>query len=206
VSASSSNEGFGSIVHLAGRFFGSLRPGGPPADDDRWAMAQLGPGEQQLWTRMSGPDRRHAVGVAREAIALIDVGGHGPPPRSVVAAALLHDVGKIESGLGTWARAGVTLVAMGVGRPRVASWADRDPADAVHPSPAEARRLTGGGLSGRRLAAGRYVTHDRIGAQLLTMAGSDPLTIAWAGEHHRPDSSWSVPRPFADALKAADGD
>ncbi len=36
--------------------------------------------------------------------------------REVVAAALLHDVGKIEAGLGTWARAGVTFAAMAVGR------------------------------------------------------------------------------------------
>jgi hypothetical protein len=201
VSGSSSNEGFGSILHLAGRFFVSLRPGGPPATDDRWALAQLGPGEQELWTRMSGPDRRHAVGVARDAMALIGADGHGPAPRPVVAAALLHDVGKIESGLGTWARAGVTLVAMGVGRARVAAWADGDEEDN------QARGVaTGGLLRGKRVAAGRYVTHDRVGARLLAAAGSDPLTIAWASEHHRPDSSWTVPRHFADALKAADGD
>jgi hypothetical protein len=199
VSAPSSNEGFGSIVHLAGRFFGSLRPGGPPSKDARWAWAQLGPGERELWKRMSGPDRRHAIGVARDAIALIDAGGHGPAPQPVVAAALLHDVGKIESGLGTWARAGVTLIAMGVGRPRVAGWSDADQAEGGPPGPPRGRRH-------RRVAAGRYVTHDRIGARLLDTAGSDPLTVAWAGEHHRPDSSWTVPRPFADALKAADGD
>ncbi len=187
---SGSNEGFGSIGHLALRFFGSLRPGGPPAADDEWAMARLVPGERALWRRMSGPDRRHAVGVARETIADLTSTTPEPPPRAVVAAALLHDVGKVESGLGTWARAAVTIVAMAVGRQRVASWST---------GPQRGR------LS-RRVAAGRYVTHDRIGADLLRAAGSDPLTVAWAGEHHQPESAWTLDRRIADALKAADGD
>jgi HD domain len=194
MSNSAGNQGFGSIVHLAGRFFGSLLPGGPPARDELWVREQLAPGELELWVRMSGPDRRHAVGVARDSIELIRQAGHGEAPRPVVAAALLHDVGKVESGLGTWARAGVTVVAMAAGRDRVAGWADREPA----PSRNRMQDLPG--------AAGRYVTHDRLGADLLTAAGSDPLTVAWAGEHHRPESMWTVPREYADALKAADGD
>jgi response regulator RpfG family c-di-GMP phosphodiesterase len=47
---------------------------------------------------MSGPDRRHAVGVARR------VGSS-----DLLEAALLHDVGKIESGLGTFARVFATV-------------------------------------------------------------------------------------------------
>ncbi|HLI01983.1 MAG TPA: HD domain-containing protein [Acidimicrobiales bacterium] len=187
-------QGFGSMTHLAGRFFGALRPGGPPPGDEAWAQAWLEPGERGLWIRMSGPDRRHAVGVAREARALVDAGDQGPAPREVVAAALLHDVGKIESGLGTWSRAAVTLVAMGVGRERVARWGRADPTSVRS------------WLGRWRLAAGLYVTHDRIGSQLLDLAGSDPLTVAWAKEHHRPRDTWTVSLPFADALKAADGD
>jgi hypothetical protein len=194
--SNSSNQGFGSITHLAGRFFGALSPAGPPADDELWVRGQLVPGEQELWARMSGPDRRHAVGVARDSITLIDEGGHGEAPRPVVAAALLHDVGKVESRLGTWARAGVTVVAMVAGRERVASWADR-------PMTSGRKHLRVRDLPG---AAGRYVTHDRIGSDLLEQAGSDPLTVAWAGEHHRPESTWTVPRQYADALKEADGD
>ena len=59
---------FGSIRHLAGRFFDALVPIGPPDTDERWAEGHLLPGEQALWRRMSGPDRRHAVGVARRTI------------------------------------------------------------------------------------------------------------------------------------------
>ena len=97
------SNGFGSWHHLAGRFFGALSPAGPPADDEAWALSSLLEGEQALWARMSGPDRRHAVGVARDTVQLLQPAS---PPRDVVAAALLHDVGKVESGLGTFARVG----------------------------------------------------------------------------------------------------
>ena len=55
-------------------------------------------------------------------IADLGSDGYPPPADPVVAAALLHDVGKIESGIGTWARAAVTIVAMVIGRGRVAAW------------------------------------------------------------------------------------
>ena len=42
--------------------------------------------------------------------------------------------------------------------------------------------------------------------ELLTRAGSDAVTIAWAREHHLPRERWTVPRPDGDALKAADDD
>ena len=44
---------------------------------------------------MSDPDRRHAVDVAKNV------------PEHLRVAALLHDVGKVESGLGTFARVDV---------------------------------------------------------------------------------------------------
>jgi hypothetical protein len=181
---------FGSLGHLAGRFFGSLLPIGPAGADERWAQEHLLPGERDLWQRMSRVDRRHAVGVARRTVIELDGGtGNGPAAagRDVVAAALLHDVGKIQAGIGTWGRAGVTLAAMAAGRERLAGWS----------------------TSGRRAwqrRVGLYLTHDRVGAELLATAGSDPLTVAWAGEHHRPRQRWSVDSRLGDALKAADDD
>ena len=104
-----SSHGFGSWRHLTGRFFGALSPAGPPPEDEAWALSSLLEGEQRLWRRMSGPDRRHAVGVARDTVRLL---GPDEPPPEVVAAALLHDVGKVESSLGTFSRVGVTLAAL----------------------------------------------------------------------------------------------
>ena len=188
MAAVASNEGFGSLRHLAVRFFGALSPAGPKDPDEQWARFSLLDGEQLLWHRMSGPDRRHAVGVARDAVELL---GPGAPGRDVVAAALLHDVGKVESGLGTFARVGVTVAALVAGRQRLIDWSE-------------------GGRGGRgpavRRRVGSYLTHDRIGADLLTQAGSAPLTVAWAAEHHLAPERWTVDPKVGAALKAADGD
>jgi HD domain len=161
--------------HLVRRFFGSLWPGGPSAGDEGWARRQLLPGELELWARLSGPDRRHAVGVARRTVALLD----GEAARPVVAAALLHDVGKLDAGLGTFRRSIATAVAIVVGHDRA-------------------------GRGDGRL--GRYLRHDAIGADLLRSAGSDPLTVAWAREHHLDPARWSVPAAVGAALKDADDD
>jgi hypothetical protein len=131
---------------------------------------------------MSGPDRRHAVGVARRTLALLPSDRH--PDRSVVAAALLHDVGKLESRLGTLGRAVVTGLVVAVGR----------------------RRLTETSASGWRGQARAYLRHPHLGGALLRAAGSDPLTIAWAEEHHLPSDRWTVDPAIGQALKAADGD
>lgn len=164
-----------SVGHLARRFFGSLRPGGPSTADEAWAVAHLNAGEVTLWRRMSNADRRHAAGVARR----VD-GALGPDAtQAVIAAALLHDVGKVESGLGAFARVGASMLSAIAGRARLAGRDDR---------------------------LGRYIRHDEIGADLLRNVGADPLTVAWAAEHHRPASAWTLPPHLAAALKSADDD
>jgi len=177
---------FGSPRHLIGRFIGSLRPGGPGKAGEAWARRWLTAGEAEIWAKLPGPDRRHAVGVAHRAAGdLGDTDGAGVP-REVVAAALLHDSGKIDSSFGTFGRVAVTLVASVTSRTRVAGWAD--------------------GPAGWRSRAGRYVRHDEIGARMLDAAGSHPLTVAWAAEHHLPERRWTVDARVAHALKAADDD
>ena len=56
----------GGTWHLTRRFFGSLRPGGPPESDRVWVEDVLSEAEYALWARQYGPDRRHTVQVARE--------------------------------------------------------------------------------------------------------------------------------------------
>ena len=187
VAKMTSRGGFGSWRHLSARFFSAVVPLGPSPGDESWALDHLLPGEQTLWRRMSGPDRRHAVGVARETIRLLQP---RPTSRDVIAAALLHDVGKIEASFGTFTRVGVTCAALAGGRSRLLRWADN--------SSGNRRRF--------RTRVKRYLTHDRLGADLLERAGSDTLTVLWAAEHHLAPSAWSVDTTVGTALKAADGD
>ncbi|MBT3247122.1 MAG: hypothetical protein HN979_02965 [Actinobacteria bacterium] len=168
----------GRLPHLALRFFGSLRPGGPSAVDELWAESYLVPGEVDLWRRLSNPDRRHLVKVARNVVGVL-----GDDERPVVAAALLHDVGKLGCGLGTMGRVVATLVIAGTSRSRLEAWAG------------------GRGFTGR---VGRYFCHPESGAVLLEEAGSDSFTVAWAREHQNPSGSWSVDAGLAEVLAGAD--
>lgn len=171
-------------VHRARRFFASLWPGGPRAADDDWAREHLLPTEVELWERMSGPDRRHAVGVARRAVAALSgSGGDAAVDRPVVAAALLHDVGKTVAGLGTYGRVIATL------------------SGAVSSPSTHLLWVEGAGFTRK---VGLYLTYPQLGADLLQLAGSDPLTVAWAAEHHDPPEEWSVPREVGEALAEAD--
>jgi predicted HD phosphohydrolase len=54
---------------------------------------------------MSNQDRRHSIAVARRFVV-----SRPSATRAEIAGALLHDVGKIESGLGTFARSFATVV------------------------------------------------------------------------------------------------
>ena len=91
--------------HLAARFFGSLSSRPPDPVEEEWAHAQLLPGELDLWIQMSNQDRRHSAKVARRFVE-----ARPGATRAERAGALLHDVGKIECGLGTWGRVAASIV------------------------------------------------------------------------------------------------
>lgn len=168
-------------LHLARRFLGSLSPLPLGAADDEWARSHLLPTEASLWARMDRADRKHAVGVARTVADEL-----GPAAeRPVLAAALLHDVGKVDARLGTFGRVLATLVGNVADRDQVRHWQRQK------------------GLT-RRI--GLYLRHDAVGGDLLELAGSDPLTVAWAREHHRPPDRWTVPEPVGAVLRGADDD
>ena len=75
------------------------------ADDERGSTGGCAPPELELWAAMSNADRRHSIVVARRFVR------RRPTPRAAeIAGALLHDVGKVEAGLGTFGRVAATIV------------------------------------------------------------------------------------------------
>lgn len=172
-----------SPVHLTVRFFGSLRPGGPRASEREWVRSVLSPKEYELWSRMPGPDRRHSAKVARRVERAL--GHEATPP--VLAAALLHDVGKLDAHLRTYGRVVATLAG-----------------GFVRHDPVTVTQWTK--TSGFTRRVGLYLKHPDLGGDMLAMAGSDPLTVSWTREHHRPADDWSIEPELAQALHDADDD
>ena len=93
------------VAHLVKRWWWAVRA--QPVDDaDRaWVASVLSPAEMGLFDQMSPADTDHHLRVARRMAERL-----GPEaPATWLAAALLHDVGKLVCGLGTWARVGATV-------------------------------------------------------------------------------------------------
>ena len=91
--------------HLAARFVTSLPPTPPSVEDEVWADEHLLSTERELWVQLSNQDRRHSIGVAQRFDD-----ARGGASRAEIAGALLHDIGKIECGLGTFGRVAATMV------------------------------------------------------------------------------------------------
>jgi plasmid stabilization system protein ParE len=171
--------------HLAGRFFGALRPGGPAPADRAWVETVLQPAELALWARQPGHDQRHTVDVARQVEAALAGGPHAGDSRWP-ACALLHDIGKLASALSIPHRVMATLAERATGG-AVADWEEHR------------------GLR-RRIAL--YVRHPELGADMIRIAGGRDEVAHWAGAHHdraRLDPTL-VPAPVVAALVAADND
>jgi hypothetical protein len=171
--------------HLSRRFVISLWPAAPKARDDAWVRSILRPGEYDLWARMPNHDRRHSIAVARRVqAALADT---ADADERWLAAALLHDVGKLDARLGVLARVGATLAGAAAGHDMAEAWSAK-------------RGIT------RRV--GLYLRHDEIGAEHIRLVGGTDAAARWAAAHHQPDA-WAgtgIPAPVVTALHEADDD
>ncbi len=100
------------ITHLARRFFSSLRARRPTASDQLFASGLLSPNEIEVFWSQPVPDLAHAVRSARA------VSQAAPGRVELARAALLHDVGKRHSGIGTIRRSIATgLAGLRIPRP-----------------------------------------------------------------------------------------
>ena len=168
-------------VHRVRRFFASVVPGRPSDDDLAWAGCFLNDDERRLFAKMAATDQRHLVGVAK-AVERHGVDGR-PPEDWVMAAALLHDVGKTVAGLGTYGRVVATLSEAVGGASMATAWTES---------------------SGFTRKVGLYLQYPELGADLLRLAGSDERVVAWAAEHHLPEEGWTVPLAEGRVLALAD--
>ena len=153
------------------QFFGALRARVDP-DERAEVAAHLTPAEERLFLSMDLRDRRHSLDVF---LALQSSGRRDP---SLLAAALLHDVGKGPVRL--WQRvAFVMLKAVSAGLPR---------------------RLARADGPGWRGGLARMLDHAERGAALAEAAGSTAETVRLIRLHRAPvgdDSALAV-------LQAAD--
>jgi hypothetical protein len=171
-------------LHLVRRFVRALWPGPPRSRDVAWVEDILGPGELALWRELPNHDRRYSIRVAKDVDARLAGTEHAHETRWL-AAALLHDVGKLDAGLGVVGRTVATVMGAAAGPARVDRWASG---------------------AGFRRRVGCYLRHDDRGAARIRAAGGRDEAARWALVHHHRDR-WpgsGVPMPVAEALAAAD--
>ena len=143
-------------VHLTRRFVRALWPGRPRARDIAWVGSILEPTELAVWHELPRHDQRYTIRVAQlveQRLAGTEFAGD---PRWL-AAALLHDVGKLDAGLGVVGRSVATVLGAIAGSTRVDRWAL---------------------ASGFRRRAAWYLRHDERGAARIRAVGGRPEAAA----------------------------
>jgi hypothetical protein len=175
----------GRPAHLVARFFGSLVPRRVNAADEAWVQSLLTPPEQSLWAKLPRADKVESLAVARRADAALacDVQHRG----DYLAAALLHDVGKLDADFGPFRRAAATALGAVGGRGKLGAWKQHR-----------------GFL--RRTAL--YLDHAALGAQRVVVSGGRERAAQWAAAHHDP-TAWptaDIPVDVCRVLAAADGE
>lgn len=155
------------------------------------AIHILTPEAQRLFRRQTVQDQRHALAVY---LALREA---GHTDRQLLAAALLHDVGKAAAPLSAWQRAAIVLLDRFA--PRLLACLSRvEPKGHILSLPKDWRR-----------PFVVYARHPEIGAHWAQEAGCSPLTVALI-RRHQEDIKKHPPftvteKELLAALQAADG-
>ncbi|HEY8491932.1 MAG TPA: hypothetical protein VIO14_13175 [Dehalococcoidia bacterium] len=151
---------FGRAWYRVRQFREAVRAAAPGGEEDERAVvaAYLTETQQSLFFTMTRRDRRHSVQTCR----LLLEQGHRDP--DLLAAALLHDVGKGRIRL--WHR--VAYVLLSAAAPRLL------------------RRLARPGGEGWRAVLYRSLHHPEAGAAQALAAGASAETARLIREHHAP--------------------
>jgi predicted HD phosphohydrolase len=174
------------LTHLTMRFFGALSPAAPRPADVKWAETILSPAIYAQWKLQPRHDQRHTVRVARRVKARL-AGTPDADDSRWLAAALLHDIGKLDARLGVYGRVVATVSDAATGGALADAWSEK-------------RGFT------RRV--GLYLRHPEIGADRIRLAGGPEEAAQWAAAHHDPErwDDLDVPPRVVEALAAADRD
>lgn len=141
----------------------------------------LNPVEQTLFARFSPADQAHSYRVMR----LLEQHGHNEPP--LLAAALLHDIGKTQVHLSWWDRV-IVVIGVLAGRTIYTRWGE-------------------GEAHGWRKGVVVRVHHPHWGAQMAEAAGSHPLTVTLIRRHQEklsPDAAATHENNLLRLLQWAD--
>jgi len=168
------DDGLRAARYRVYQFFRSLRPR-PLDDDDRRILAATLPSAgRALFATMSRNDQRHSLTVYRS------LRGRGCEDADLLAAALLHDVGKGGGRVPLWTRPPVVLL----------------------------RRFAPDTLDSLAQAPDRWwrrpfyyaLRHPRIGADLAAQVGLSARAVEMIRTHHQPDGPAAELHAVDDAV------
>jgi hypothetical protein len=161
--------------YRAAQFFAHLWPQPPGPAEQAAVAAILPPRLAALWARQGVAEQAHSLRVLAALRAL----GYNQP--ELLAAALLHDVGKTRAPMPLWGRVAVVLA----GR----LW------------PQAAARWGQGPPRGWRRPFVTAAQHPQWGADLVDSAGAHPVTVGLVRRHQTPatlDDEWLRALQIAD--------
>jgi hypothetical protein len=130
-----------------------------PGEAQREIAAVLSEQEVALFRRLSLNDQAHSY----QVMQMLRTAGHDDP--DLLAAALLHDIGKTRYGLPIWVRS-LLVLAEAFGPGRVAKWGEGESTGWRRPFVVKAR-------------------HAEWGAEMAEAAGCRPMTVALIGRHDK---------------------
>tara|TARA_B100000929_G_scaffold272693_1_gene244457 strand:- start:159 stop:686 length:528 start_codon:yes stop_codon:yes gene_type:complete len=169
----------GTPQHLIKRFFVSVFDQGYDKGIESNLLALLNGREKSLYYSQPRMDRLHSLRNAKSVIEETQTGYDN----SLVVAAALHDVGKAEANLGVFGRVFATVLHGILPIEILESWNTKE---------------------GFRKNTYHYCFHSERGAALLEEAGSMPIVVTWARQHHNKQPDGAMTAEIFALLKRAD--